>query len=309
MSTIGNQNAPSAGAFYVQHGCVGNDALWWRAGRAGYTSNLNEAHVFSREEAFEIHANDRSHVPHAKAAHSQLPGAVPVGADQARLGFGGDRSLQFREGRLAVSYCRWSTDDYQCDVYCYQDVRGGYTTHVASNRPVLDGTLPPPVPFEIQNMQPWLDRHAAVAAWVDKAERRKIGLPHDGETFNDPDAASAADRLQALKDMGYNVPDHVIAVLREEGAEQSATSSGPLRAFVVSDREWFAARSAEEARAVYLAQTGCAVDEDVFRELTDAELDETFPVMDEDECPTGETGTMRQWLAAMSGPGFLAGIA
>ena len=41
-----------------------------------------------------------------------------------------------------MSYCRWSTDNFKCDLYCYEDVNGGFTTHVASNRPS------PPYPYE-----------------------------------------------------------------------------------------------------------------------------------------------------------------
>ena len=33
-----------------------------------------------------------------------------------------------------MSYCRWSSDRWQSDVYCYSDVIGGYTTHVARSR-------------------------------------------------------------------------------------------------------------------------------------------------------------------------------
>jgi hypothetical protein len=59
-------------------------------------------------------------------------------------------------------------------------------------------------------------------AWVEKAERKPIGLPHDGETFDDPTASDAADRLQMLKDSGYNVPQYAIDALREEAGEQGA---------------------------------------------------------------------------------------
>lgn len=121
-----------------------------------------------------------------------------------------------------MSYCRFSSDDYQCDVYCYEDVMGGFTTHVAGNRPVLDGTLPPAVPFRQENLEAWHARREKVMAWVETAERVQIDLLHNGECFNDPDAASAADRLQMLKDIGYNVPQYAIDALREEAADMPA---------------------------------------------------------------------------------------
>lgn len=32
-----------------------------------------------------------------------------------------------------MSYCRWSSDNWKCDLYCYEDANG-YITHVADNR-------------------------------------------------------------------------------------------------------------------------------------------------------------------------------
>jgi len=124
-----------------------------------------------------------------------------------------------------VSYCRFSSEDFQCDVYCYEDVSGGWTTHVATNRPVLDGTLPPPIMLAPENIKEWMARHEKVMEWVSKAERKQIGLPHDGESFNDPTAGEAADRLQTLKDLGYMVPQYAIDDLREEQAGNALDQS------------------------------------------------------------------------------------
>lgn len=55
-----------------------------------------------------------------------------------------------------MSYCRFSTDDYQCDVYVYEDVGGWWSTHVAGNRPVYAEPLPDPVPFR-GNTEAWHD--------------------------------------------------------------------------------------------------------------------------------------------------------
>jgi len=115
-----------------------------------------------------------------------------------------------------VSYCRWSDDDFQCDVYCYQDCSGGFTTHVASNRPILDEILPPRVVFDSEHYEEWLTRDRLVMKWIETAERLPIGLPFDGKTFNDPTAQDTAERLRSLKEVGYNVPDYAIEALLEE---------------------------------------------------------------------------------------------
>ena len=37
-----------------------------------------------------------------------------------------------------MSYCRFSSEDFSCDVYVYDDAMGGTTVHVAGNRYVGD---------------------------------------------------------------------------------------------------------------------------------------------------------------------------
>ena len=128
-----------------------------------------------------------------------------------------------------MSYCRWSSDDFACDVYCYEDVSGGYTTHVAGNKAIIDrSTLPdcpemPPRGSDEATVKAWAEkyvvRHKALMALMENAKRKPIGLSHDGESFNDPDLESFLERLLALKTIGYNVPDWVIESVREEIAD------------------------------------------------------------------------------------------
>ena len=112
-----------------------------------------------------------------------------------------------------MSYCRWSSDDFQCDVYVYADVAGGYTTHIASHRPVIDRST---LPALDGTTEAWLARHAAVMDLLDDADSVPIGGEYDGETFNDPTPAEAADRLEALRAAGYVVPQYAIDDLRDE---------------------------------------------------------------------------------------------
>ena len=120
-----------------------------------------------------------------------------------------------------MSYCRWSSDDYQCDVYCYADCGGGYTTHVASARYVFKSPLPAPVPFDKGHVTEWMERHNEVSQMLRIAEVKPIGLEYDGKTFNDATAQEAAETLAMLKDAGYNVPQYVIDAFEEEGDEET----------------------------------------------------------------------------------------
>ena len=45
-------------------GTVGNCALWWREQGRGYTTDFDDAGVFSAEEARSIHRGRRSDVPY-----------------------------------------------------------------------------------------------------------------------------------------------------------------------------------------------------------------------------------------------------
>lgn len=118
-----------------------------------------------------------------------------------------------------MSYCRWSSDDFQCDVYVYEDVSGGFTTHVKAGRPVPDETLPLPIPQDAWTVEAWMARHEKVIEWVAGAKHELIRLPFDGKEFNDPTAADCADRLEWLRGLGYNVPQYAIDALREEAEE------------------------------------------------------------------------------------------
>jgi hypothetical protein len=143
-----------------------------------------------------------------------------------------------------MSYCRWSSMNWRCDVYTYEDVSGGWTTHVAGRRRIF-----PPVPdlplmrfrfgAEWDDTQraskyptKWHKRAAGVwfrlwgfwHRWIhgvtlDLIPLRRIGLPHDGGSFNDSTPGECADTLERLRAIGYIVPQYAIDSLREEEAE------------------------------------------------------------------------------------------
>lgn len=139
-----------------------------------------------------------------------------------------------------MSFCRWSSDNWMCDVYVYEDVSGGYTTHVAGRRCIV-----PPIPDILWSLPrfgvSFDDDHKAVypSRWHRLAGRamltfgcfwhnkihmasvklmplRDIGLPFDGERFNDETAEECADTLEWLRSEGYRVPQYAIDALREE---------------------------------------------------------------------------------------------
>ena len=151
-----------------------------------------------------------------------------------------------------MSYCRWSSMNWMCDVYVYEDVAGGWTTHVASNRKLF-----PPIPDFPYGRFGWLggefDKETRRVVYPTPAKRvlakvvftiavywhrlhmgmlhlipsKNIGLEHDGETFNDSSAAECADRLEYLRAMGYRVPQYAIKWLREEEPDNDGSPLHP----------------------------------------------------------------------------------
>jgi hypothetical protein len=120
-----------------------------------------------------------------------------------------------------MSYCRWSSDNWRSDVYCYACVDGTWTTHVAANR--IAGDLPPSLwdDFFAEKIsaKEFADSERQRHDIIAKAERNPIGLPHDGETFRDAGPAAMKATLLYLRGLGYQVPDFALMALDEEIAE------------------------------------------------------------------------------------------
>jgi len=114
-----------------------------------------------------------------------------------------------------MSYCRWSSDDFHCDIYCYEHVGGYWVIHVAGNRvlgdiPSTKGLL------SLDSVEAFIEAHRAQMAFLETAERAAIGLPYDGESFDCDTASDCADKLEELRAVGYIVPQYAIDALREE---------------------------------------------------------------------------------------------
>ena len=120
-----------------------------------------------------------------------------------------------------MSYCRWSSNNWDCDLYCYGSAQG-YTTHVANNR--INGDIPKEdwqLLYDGKTDE-FMVQHNAQMKFLETCTRSPIGLPLDGKTFNDPDLESFLARVLALKAMGYHVPDHVAEAIREEITERDS---------------------------------------------------------------------------------------
>ncbi len=153
-----------------------------------------------------------------------------------------------------MSYCRWSSDFAECDVYVYEDVSGGWTTHVAGRR------LRQQVPDEIRNMPTNTGEELFAQYQAEKVWRESLPCDetpcnytdgkknwkgvcrspkdseyiylskiseHAGESFNDATPGECADTLEMLRSSSLNVPQYAIDDLRAEQSEIAQDSHKP----------------------------------------------------------------------------------
>ena len=116
-----------------------------------------------------------------------------------------------------MSYCRWSSDNWRCDLYCYEAVEG-YVIHIAGNR--LTNT-PPTVPFILHvTLQEFGRAYRHQMRWLHrKAKREPIGRRYAGRSFYGLALAEFLAKLLELRRIGYRFPFSVIEDVSAELAE------------------------------------------------------------------------------------------
>lgn len=109
-----------------------------------------------------------------------------------------------------MSYCRWSTDDFKCDLYVYE-ADDGISINVASMRVV--GDIPS---LDWTNPETLYKTYKEQMDFMDTVKREPINLSQDGESFYGLTHTEAISMLEMLKEEGYNFPQYVIEELMEE---------------------------------------------------------------------------------------------
>lgn len=118
-----------------------------------------------------------------------------------------------------MSYCRWSTDDFQSDVYVYES-DSGFMIHVAAAHPIMKN-LPPKV--DLTDYRNWRERYDKVSQILKNAPREPIDEQYAGRSFIYSTAKECAEELQKMQAVGVYVPDGVIeSLFGEHEASDSA---------------------------------------------------------------------------------------
>jgi hypothetical protein len=121
-----------------------------------------------------------------------------------------------------MSYCRWSSDSFRCDVYAYEHVGGGFTIHVAGSRYVLADHLRDPletlntVRGDAKAFEKLAADHRAFLDDLGRAARDAIASPSAGESFHEPTLQAFKARMLALRAEGLCFPDDVLTRIDEE---------------------------------------------------------------------------------------------
>ncbi len=128
-----------------------------------------------------------------------------------------------------MSYCRFSTDCFRCDVYAYADVAGGWTIHVAARKRDIPADWRDP----LEQMMDGLDREDEKDMEARIAEYRgryaameelpwfTLSAPSAGMTFHEGSLEAFRERMVLLRAEGLRFPDDVFDEIDAEIAEAS----------------------------------------------------------------------------------------
>lgn len=116
-----------------------------------------------------------------------------------------------------MSYCRFSSMDWKCDVYCYEDVVTGFTIHLAGQRYPTD--IPTTTANILTDPDAFMEQHTAQMVALKDCVMEPIGLPGAGETICVDSLDELKTTLLELRTTGYRFPDHVLHAIDEEMAE------------------------------------------------------------------------------------------
>jgi len=111
-----------------------------------------------------------------------------------------------------MSYCRFSSDNWQSDVYVYKAPEG-FMVHVSFRRIV--GDVPTVPPYSKSGRMAWWDAREIQDDFVRNADTVVIGGIFDGQSFVLANAEDAIETLQEVAAAGYHVPRYVIPALED----------------------------------------------------------------------------------------------
>lgn len=118
-----------------------------------------------------------------------------------------------------MAYCRFSSMNDQCDLYIYDDVDGGLTIHVASQRRQLPEDYPNHPLEDFAHQRITTTEFGAIlkkrAEILEAAPSLPIGLSRDGQSYSNIGYEEGLALVKSLREEGYVFPDFVEDAIRE----------------------------------------------------------------------------------------------
>lgn len=123
-----------------------------------------------------------------------------------------------------MSYCRWSCDQWQSDVYVFHHDLGHYQIHVAGRKrvPHPDHPMPEVTANILSDFDEWCKQHGEQMAWLDPDNEgalwhwEALDSPHSGESYECATPLETVEVLENMRLAGLHVPQHAIDSLMEE---------------------------------------------------------------------------------------------
>jgi len=116
-----------------------------------------------------------------------------------------------------MSYCRFSSDYFNCDLYIYEDITGSYAMHIAGSRYIFDRT---PIK-STKTAEDFVDNHDYVMDALETADVVEIKLPYAGESFYFSELSQVIEKVKELQALGYVVPSNLVETLDAQAGSQS----------------------------------------------------------------------------------------
>ena len=124
-----------------------------------------------------------------------------------------------------MSYCRFSDDDFRCELYAYQSVSGRYLLHLAASRIRWEPHRPSPYDPGNWDLPPeeFARVHQEYHQALENAPRLPIDLPGAGETLQLDTLEELQDAIREHVGQGFQAPDWLIPSIKEEIQEGERT--------------------------------------------------------------------------------------
>lgn len=118
-----------------------------------------------------------------------------------------------------MSYCRWSSDNFNCDVYAYESVYGGIEVNLANRRykgeiPKVDDSLL--LSFTTENKELWQAQKKAQSYYLERCGTEPLQLKEKRKDYNVDTLQELYDSFLDLIECGYRIPGYVMENIKNE---------------------------------------------------------------------------------------------